>query len=55
MAIETGKDTRGCFARWGKRGEKHRYPCGNPAARRAAQQLALRDAEKRPTKKERPE
>lgn len=29
MPVQTGKDKEGCFARWGSRGKKYRYPCGN--------------------------
>jgi len=40
MPSITGKDSKGCFARWGKTGKKYYYRCGNKAARKRAKALA---------------
>ena len=36
MPTKTGKDSTGCFARWGSSGKKYRYRCGNDQARKQA-------------------
>lgn len=36
MPVKTGKDKKGCFARWGKSGHKYYYKCGDAKARREA-------------------
>ena len=36
MPVETGKDIKGCFARYGKQGKKYYYKCGNGDARKRA-------------------
>lgn len=36
MPAQTGKDSKGCFARWGTRGAKYYYKCGDAAARQRA-------------------
>jgi hypothetical protein len=33
MPVATGKDTKGCYARWGGHGKKYYYKCGDSAAR----------------------
>jgi ribosomal protein L21 len=40
MPVHTGKDAKGCFAQWGGRGKKYRYPCGNASARKRAKAKA---------------
>lgn len=41
MPVMTGKDTKGCFARWGQSGKKYYYECGNnQALERAKSQAA---------------
>jgi hypothetical protein len=40
MPVETGSDNEGCFARWGSKGFKYRYPCGNEEARKEAKSKA---------------
>lgn len=42
MPVETGKDSKGCFARWGKKGKKYRYKCGNSSARERAKNKAAK-------------
>jgi hypothetical protein len=39
MPITTGKDTKGCYAQWGKQ-KKHYYECGNTKAKDKAKQKA---------------
>lgn len=36
MPTRTGKDSKGCYAKWGGHGKKYYYACGNKAAREAA-------------------
>ncbi len=40
MPTRTGKDKRGCFARWGRTGKKYYYKCGDPRARDRAKTKA---------------
>lgn len=40
MPTETGKDSYGCFARWGKHGKKYYYKCKNEIARERAKKKA---------------
>ena len=36
MPTHTGKDSKGCFAQWGKSGKKYYYTCNDASARKAA-------------------
>lgn len=36
MPIRTGKDKKGCWAKWGKTGKKYYYKCGNKIAKARA-------------------
>jgi len=40
MPVMTGKDTKGCYARWGGSGKKYRYKCGDKAGRDRAKRRA---------------
>ena len=40
--VMTGKDSKNCFARWGKTGKKYYYRCGDAAARKRAQAKAAK-------------
>lgn len=40
MPVHTGKDSKGCFARWGKHGKKYYYRCGDGKARSKAKEKA---------------
>ena len=40
MPVTTGKDTQGCFARWGKTGKKYHYRCGSAMGRKRAKKKA---------------
>ena len=40
MPVQTGKDSRGCFARWGQIGKKYYYRCKNAMARKRAKKKA---------------
>ena len=40
MPTTTGKDNKGCFARWGTHGAKYYYECGNKDARERAKTKA---------------
>ena len=42
MPTATGKDSKGCFARWGTHGAKYYYACGNKDARERAKAKADR-------------
>ena len=42
MPVETGKDSRNCFARWGRTGKKYYYKCGDVTARKRAQAKAVK-------------
>ena len=41
MPVMTGKDSQGCFARWGQQ-KKYYYKCGNVTARKRARAKAER-------------
>lgn len=41
MPVQVSQDSKGCFARWGKRGKKYYYECGNEAALSRARKKAL--------------
>lgn len=40
MPTRTGKDTKGCYARWGGHGKKYYYKCGDKKARERAKAKA---------------
>lgn len=40
MPVKTGKDSEGCFARWGDEGKKYHYECGNEDAKDKAKEKA---------------
>lgn len=40
MPVQTGKDKKGCYARWGNRGAKYYYTCGNTTSMNKAKQKA---------------
>ncbi len=40
MPVMIGKDSEGCYARWGKEGKKYYYECGNTQAREKASNKA---------------
>jgi hypothetical protein len=40
MPVQTSEDSEGCFARWGSKGKKYRYKCGDEAAMKAAKKKA---------------
>lgn len=42
MPVMTGKDNKGCFARWGAQGKKYYYECGNKDARERARRRAAK-------------
>lgn len=42
MPVSTGRDSKGCFARWGSSGKKYYYTCGNASARESAKKKAAR-------------
>lgn len=41
MPVNLGKDKEGCFARWGKKGAKYYYECGNETERLNARKKAI--------------
>lgn len=41
MPVNLGKDKKGCFARWGKKGAKYYYECGNENERLNARKKAI--------------
>jgi hypothetical protein len=41
MPVNLGKDKDGCFARWGKKGAKYHYECGNETQRLNARKKAI--------------
>jgi len=45
VPTKTGKDKRGCFARWGKSGKKYYYQCGNKKAKDKAVKKANKQAQ----------
>ena len=40
MPVRLGVDKEGCFARWGNKGKRYYYPCGNENKRNEAKQKA---------------
>lgn len=42
MPVQTGKDNKGCFARWGDKGKRYYYTCGNDSAKGKAKQKAYK-------------
>ena len=40
MPTKLGKDSKGCFARWGSSGTKYYYTCGDNASRNRAKDKA---------------
>jgi len=40
MPVETGKDNKGCYARWGTHGKKYYYTCGDSKSRDVAKHKA---------------
>ena len=40
MPVQTGKNSKGCFARWGNSGKKYYYLCGNKKLKENAQSKA---------------
>jgi hypothetical protein len=42
MPVRTGKDTKGCFARYGSSGKKYHYTCGNVKSRESAKSKAAK-------------
>lgn len=45
MPVMTGKDTDGCFARWGDEGHKYYYKCGDEESRKEAKRKALKQGQ----------
>lgn len=45
MPVQTGKDNKGCFARWGTKGKKYYYICGNKTSREKAKDKALKQGQ----------
>jgi len=41
MPVSLGRDKDGCFARWGKKGAKYHYECGNETSRLNARKKAI--------------
>lgn len=40
MPVHTGKDSDGCYAKWGGHGAKYHYKCGDKAAEQRAKDKA---------------
>ena len=40
MPVDTGSDSKGCFAKWGDSGKKYYYPCGDKAGLKKAKDKA---------------
>ncbi len=40
MPTQYGKDSKGCFAKWGTKGKKYYYKCGNKDGREVARKKA---------------
>jgi hypothetical protein len=40
MPVKTSQDSQGCFARWGTKGKKYYYECGNEEALKNARKKA---------------
>lgn len=36
MPVRFGKDSEGCYAKWGEEGAKYHYKCGDESARERA-------------------
>lgn len=45
MPVQTGKDREGCFARWGTRGKKYYYPCGDESGLGEAKSKAYKQGQ----------
>ena len=43
MPYQTGKDKQGCWIKWGNKGTKHHYKCGNDKQRESAKDKANKD------------
>jgi len=41
MPVHTGKDSKGCYARWGEHGKKYYYKCKDKESRERAENRAL--------------
>jgi len=41
MPVQLGKDSKGCFAKWGNQGHKYYYKCGSYIARKNAKRKAI--------------
>jgi len=41
MPVHTGKDSKGCYARWGEHGKKYYYECNDKTSRERAKSRAL--------------
>ncbi len=44
MPVQQGKDSEGCYMRWGNSGKKYYYICGDDVSRKRARQKALLQA-----------
>ena len=44
MPIQLGKDSEGCFAKWGNKGAKYHYTCGDDSELNEAKKKALKQA-----------
>lgn len=44
MPIQIGKDKDGCFSRWGDKGAKYHFECGNEEAKKEAKAKSLAQA-----------
>jgi hypothetical protein len=42
MPVMTGKDSKGCYAKWGNSGKKYYYKCGSKISLEHAKEKALR-------------
>lgn len=45
MPVNLGKDSKGCFARWGSSGAKYYYMCNNKRAQSRAKGKALKQGQ----------
>jgi hypothetical protein len=41
MPVMTGKDSKGCYSKWGKSGKKYYYKCDSIVSREHAKEKAL--------------
>jgi len=41
MPVRLGKDSKSCYAQWGKEGKKYYYTCGNESSMNEAKKKAL--------------